>query len=404
MATSTTSTTSAGILDVANQDVRMQFGNKAQIASEFIKHGRQHRNGVDAMAGDPVKFYVSGRLNPTTTTLTETSSGTAETATLTAKSVNLIEKGNFVTSTEKLRSLDFDGLSWISETVAANAAESTDQYAMEVAEGQTGAAYNTYVGGTAKSTITATDKLTMNIVREVYSKFENTNVPKVQSDMGEFYLWFIAPDAMYDLKVETGDAAWRTAYLSDKSDNLIRGEYGAFEGFRFIVAPSVKTDYVAGEEKQAATTVAGAEAIAATVIGMTDGTGMDAGNVININDGTDDWAYTVISRSTNDVTIGKAIRKNGFAYYAADGSGLVTALSGGEAAEESSVVYSNYALGADAFGYAYATQPELRLSPDPADAYGRLERVAWYALHGLGEIRPESLHKVYCSSSINPNG
>lgn len=403
MATSTTTTTSAPILDVANKMVQMQFGPKSVFANELIRTGRSHANGRDAVAGDPVKFFNYSRLNPSTATLGEAASGTASTVEMTAASVALLEKGNFVTTTEKLRSLSFEGLSQVASLVAANAAESTDQYAMEVAETQTGSDYVTFVGQSAKSAITGSNVLTADIVRQTFNKLERNNVPRVNMNGEEMYLWVIHPDAFYDLKKETGDAAFRKSYLEGNPEGIIRGEYGAFEGFRFIVSTGVKTDYIGGEEKQAATTVAGAEAVGATVIGMTSGTGMDAGNVININDGTDDYAYTVVSRSTNDVTIGKCIRKNGFAFYAADGSGLVTALSGGEAAEESSVVYSNYALGADAFGYAYAVQPEIRTSADPTDAYGRLERVAWYALHGIGEIRPESLHKVYASSSINPN-
>jgi N4-gp56 family major capsid protein len=403
MATSTTSTTGAGILDVANKMVGMQFGPRTVFANQIIANGRQHENGADAAPGDPVKFYNYNRLQPNTATLSETASGTAETIGLVAKSVNLLEKGNFVTTTEKLRSLSFDGLKSVTNMVAENAALSTDQYAMEVAETQTAAAYNTYVGQTAKSLITASNVLTGDVVRQTHEKLESANVPKIRTEGGEFYLWFVHPTPFYDLKKETGDAAFRVAKLYAEPSELLRGEYGSFEGFRFITTTAVKTDYVGGEEKQAATTVSGAEAVGATVIAVASGTGIVAGNVININDGTDNWAYTVVSVATNDITIGKAIRKNGFTYFAEDGSGLVTALAGGEAVEESSVVYSNYALGSDAFGYAYATTPEVRLSPDPADAYGRLERVAWYALHGIGEIRPESLHKVYCSSAINPN-
>ena len=404
MAVTTTSTTSAGILDVANRMIEMEFGARSIFANEVIRNGRQHQNGVDAAPGDPVKFYVSGRLNPATSTLTETSSGTAETARLTAKSVNLLEKGNFVTTTEKLRSLDFDGLSWVAQTVAENAAESTDVYAMEIAEAQTGANYVTYVGQTSKGAMTAANKLTAAVVRQTYEKLESANVPRVETDAGSFYLWFIHPKALYDLKEETGDDAWRRAYLSTaQAENLIRGEYGAFEGFRFIVTTAVKTDYVGGEELQTATDVDGAKAAGSTTLDVTDATGITAGNVINVNDGTDDWALEVSSVSTNELTINKAVRKNGFSYYAADGSGTPVAFADADPVEESAVVYSNYALGADAFGYAYATQPQIRTSSDPADAYGRLERVAWYALHGIGEIRPESLHKVYCSSSINPN-
>lgn len=406
MAITTTSTTGAGVLDIANQQVGLQFGPKATFARSIIENGRQHNNAEDAKPGDPVKFYNYGRLQPNSDTLSETADGNPETVNLTANSVTLLEKGNFVTTTEKLRSLSFNRLMGVADLIATNAAESTDKYAMEVAETNTDAEYNTYVGGTAKSTISATNKITADIVRETHAKLEGRNVPKIETEFGDYYLWFIHPDVMYDLKDETGDGAFRNALIyRDQmgANSIIKGEYGIFEGFRFIINSGVKTDYLAGEEKQSATTIASSASVGATTISLTDATGITAGNVINITVGSDEWAYKVISVSTNDVTIGKAIRKNGFIYYASS-AGLQTALDSGEDVEESSVVYSNYVLGNDAFGYAYAKQPEIITNNDPDDFYERLQRVGWYALHGIDFIRPEAMQKVFCSSSINPNG
>lgn len=398
MANTTTTVLSNNIAEGYSKAIDFAFGPHLQFASEAIRNGKQS----DSFGKSPVDFIIYNRLNPTTSTLTEDSSGTASSMASSKVQVTPLEKGNFVTTTEKLRVLSAVDIP-TAKLVGMNAAESTDQYAMETAESQTGASYNTYVGGSAKSTITASNKITAAIVRQTYNKLDRLNVPKIQTREGEFYLMFAHPDVLYDLRAETGNGAWTEFSLYGAVDERIRGEIGAFEGFRFISTTAVKTDYVAGEEKQAATTVDGAHAAAATTLAVADSTGIAAGNVINLNDGTDDYALEVTTVSANDLTINKAIRKNGFAYYAADSSGIPTALSGGEAVEESSVVYSNYAMGDQAFGYAWGVKPELRLSDDPSDAYGRLARVAWYALHGIGELRAESLHKVYCSSSINPN-
>lgn len=409
MATSTTTTLSNNVNQVYQPLVDFAFQENVQFASQIIANGKEAENGRDAQPGSPVTFTIYDNLNTNTTSLSETAGGTAESIANSQITVNLLEKGNYVTTTEKLRLLSFDNIdASISQLIGVNSAASTDQYAMEVAETQTGSAYVTYgqQGQRAgKSTIVAADTLDTTTVHQTYATLEAENAPKVQTENGEFYLWFIHPDVKYDLMVDSGNGTWNEFSLYGATDERINGEIGAYGGFRFIVTDRVKVDYVAGEEKQAATTVSGAHSAGDTVISMVDGSGMDAGNVININDGTDDYAYLVSSRSTNDVTIDRAIRKNGFKYYAASGSGLVTALSGGEAAEESDPVYSNYAVGADAFAYAYAVRPEIRMSEDNTDPYGRLARVAWYALHGIAEYKAESLHKVYTSVSAarNPN-
>lgn len=404
MAVTTTSVLSNNVATVLSKAVEFAFAPKLQFTKAIIDSGLEHENGRDGQAGSPVKFTIYNRINPNSDTLGESSSGTPQSIGNSQKSVTLLEKGDFVTTTEKLKVLSFDNLDLtVAKLVGEHAAESTEKYAMEVAETQTGANYVTYVGVASKGLIAATNKLTSAVVRQTYTKLDRNNVPKIQTENGAFYLWFAHPDVIYDLRAETGNGAWTEFSLYGAVDERITGEIGAYEGFRFISTTAVKTDYVGGEEKQAATTVDGAHTAGATTLALTSATGIAAGNVINVNDGTNDWALEVTAVATNDLTINKAIRKNGFTYYAADGSGLPVALAGGEAAEESSVVYSNYAFGQQAFGYAYAVKPEIRVSEDPTDAYGRLARVAWYANHAIGELRPEALHKVYCSSSINPN-
>jgi len=401
MANTTTTILSNNIAEGYAKAIDFTFGPHLQFANEAVRNGKQS----GAMGKSPVDFIIYNRLNPTTSTLTEDSSGTAASLGSSKVQVTPLEKGNFVTTTEKVRVLSAVDIP-TAKLVGMNAAESTDQYAMEVAESQTGTSYVTYGQDgqrTSKATIVAADTLDSSTVRATYNKLDRNNVPKVQTQEGEFYLWFAHPDVILDLRAETGNGAWSEFSLYGANDERIRGEIGAYEGFRFISTTAVKTDFVAGEEKQAATTVSGAHAAAATTLSVVDATGIAAGNVINVNDGTDDWALEVSAVSSNDLTINRAVRKNGFSHYATDGSGIPTALSGGEAVEESSAVYSNYAMGDQAFGYAWGVKPELRASDDPSDAYGRLARVAWYALHGIGELRAESLHKVYTSSSVNPN-
>ena len=389
--------------------IDLTFAPKLMFVNDIVANGKVAENGRDARPGDPVTWTRYDRIAPSTATLSETASGTPETMTAAQVTVNLLEKGNHVATTEKLDRLSFEDIETLArDLIAENAARSTDQYAMEVAETQTGAAYVTYGqdGQRAnKSTITAADTLDTSTVLRLHDKLASANVPPVVLNGSEGYILHLHSQVIHDLKNETAGTTFREVSLYAAPEERLTGEVGMYEGFRIIQNNSVKVDYKAGEEKQAATTVDGAHTAGATVVALTDATGIVAGNVVVITDGSgDEYAYTVESVATNDVTIGKAVRKNGFFIPRPDGSGLVTALSGGEAAEESSAVYSCYAMGRDAFAYAKAVTPEIRISDDNADAFGRVKRYAWYALHGIGEYAPESLHKLYISSSLNPNG
>jgi N4-gp56 family major capsid protein len=65
-------------------------------------------------------------------------------------------------------------------------------------------------------------------------------------------------------------------------------------------------------------------------------------------------------------------------------------------------LYTCYFLGYQAVGYAEGIAPAMDLS-GPFDALQRLMNIYWYGLFGFGELRRESLFKLYCSSSVGAN-
>jgi len=62
-------------------------------------------------------------------------------------------------------------------------------------------------------------------------------------------------------------------------------------------------------------------------------------------------------------------------------------------------VYTSYFLGYQAIAYAEGLKPDIRIT-GPFDNLGRTLNVGWYALAGLGELRPEALHKLFSASSL----
>lgn len=65
-------------------------------------------------------------------------------------------------------------------------------------------------------------------------------------------------------------------------------------------------------------------------------------------------------------------------------------------------LYSTYFLGYQAVGYAEGIPPAMGMS-GPFDALQRLMHVYWYGLFGFGELRRESLFKVFSASSVGAN-
>jgi len=52
-----------------------------------------------------------------------------------------------------------------------------------------------------------------------------------------YYVCFIHPDVSYDLRGQTGAAAWRDPHTYSDPADIWNGEAGVFEGFRFIETP-----------------------------------------------------------------------------------------------------------------------------------------------------------------------
>jgi N4-gp56 family major capsid protein len=65
-------------------------------------------------------------------------------------------------------------------------------------------------------------------------------------------------------------------------------------------------------------------------------------------------------------------------------------------------LYTSYFFGYQAVGYAEGIPPQMGMS-GPFDALQRLMHVYWYALIGFGELRRESLFKVFSASSVGAN-
>ena len=189
-----------------------------------------------AMPGSSVIFTIFSELAAATSTLTETSDVTPATMGDSQVTVTLAEYGNTVQTTAKLRGtafLDVDATA--ANLIGYNAGLSIDTVVQGVLGAGTNVVYAT--GGaavpTSRESIKADAILTANDVRKQTAALRGANV----STFNGYYIGFIHPDVSYDLRKETGNAAWNAPHINVDTANIYNGEIGTFESVRFIETP-----------------------------------------------------------------------------------------------------------------------------------------------------------------------
>jgi N4-gp56 family major capsid protein len=148
-------------------------------------------------------------------------------------SVTLVEYGNAVITSAKLRGTSFLSVDTdAANIVGFNAGVSLDTLARTPLGAGTNVAYSGQA--TARDEVIPTDTLTAANVRRSLAELRGDNV---QTWMDGYYRAFIHPDVSYDLRAETGAAAWRDPHTYSQPGEIWTGTIGAFEGFNFIEAP-----------------------------------------------------------------------------------------------------------------------------------------------------------------------
>ena len=93
-------------------------------------------------------------------------------------------------------------------------------------------------GGSATATgeVGPDDTATAHQIRRAVTNLRSASA---QTRDGQFYVGVIHPDVVLDLREESGAGAWRVPkeYINDRE--IITGEFGEFEGVRFMQTPTV---------------------------------------------------------------------------------------------------------------------------------------------------------------------
>lgn len=185
-----------------------------------------------SMVGAAVIWTIQNDLAVASATINESVDVTPVALSDSQVTLTLAEYGNAVQTSALIRGTSFIPLDpVVANAVGFNAGISLDTIARDVLKAGTNVRYAGQA--TSRATVIPTDTLKAANVRRAYADLYGNNVP----DFGGQYVCFIHPDVSYDLRGETGAAAWRDPHTYSQPNEIWTGEMGSFEGFRFVVTP-----------------------------------------------------------------------------------------------------------------------------------------------------------------------
>lgn len=192
------------------------------------------RSTNQSMNGSSVIFSIQTDMAAAVTPLSESVDVNAVALANTQVTVSLVEYGNAVNTTALVRGTSFvviDNL--VANAVGFNAGLSMDTVIQAVLAGGSNVIYASTA--TVRTALTTAMTLTAARVRQTRAQLVGAFV---MPNAGNLYTAFIHPDVAYDLRGETGAAAWRDPHTYSQPDEIWMGEIGAFEGFRFVETPT----------------------------------------------------------------------------------------------------------------------------------------------------------------------
>lgn len=188
---------------------------------------------MQAHPGSTVSFTITDDLAIASTSLNESTDVTPVAMSDNAVTVALAEYGNAVRTSALLRGTSFivpyDPV--VANVIGYNAGVSLDTIARDVLKAGTNVTYGG--GAAARAGVAAGYTLTSSLIRQQTAILARNNVMPLNGS----YVAYIHPDVSYDLRSETGAAAWRDPHVYSAPEQIWNGEVGLYERVRFIEAP-----------------------------------------------------------------------------------------------------------------------------------------------------------------------
>jgi len=194
--------------------------------------------------GSAVLFNIYNDMAPAITALSQNVDVDAVAITDNEVTVTLNEQGNAAITSARIRGFSYLIVSSdVANVIGFNAGISFDCLARNPLLAGTNVRY----GGAATSrvTVAAGHIIDAADVRRAATDLTNRNAQRFPNSL---YRAFIAPDVAYDLRSETGAAAWRDPHTYSQPEQIWNGETGAFEGFAFTETPRLNAPTLAAAQ------------------------------------------------------------------------------------------------------------------------------------------------------------
>tara|TARA_R110002096_G_C14649232_1_gene726294 strand:- start:2517 stop:3455 length:939 start_codon:yes stop_codon:yes gene_type:complete len=210
--------------------------------------------------GSAIQFNIYNDLAQATTALTETSDVTAVAMGDSTVTVTLLEYGNAVTTTAKLRGTSFLNVDAdAANIIGYNMGNSIDKIVQAVLVGGSSVLY----GGDATNTgeLAVADEITASLIRKGVAQLRGDSAPTFS---GGTYVGFIHPDVSFDLRADTAVTDVIQYQIRQDGSGIRNGSIGTFGGVDFIETPRIDLVANAGASNvdQYNTVICGKQALA----------------------------------------------------------------------------------------------------------------------------------------------
>lgn len=235
------------------------FYDKALIKMaepELVHDQFAQKRPIPAGNGKKIEFRKFDSLPRVTAALTEGVTPDGQSVNVSKVEATVEQFGAYVTTTDMLNLSAFDNVQAETlELLASQAGKCSDTITKEVL------ASGTARQGKARSSIAASDVLTIADIKKAVKTLKRNNAPKI----GDSYVAIIHPDTAYDLM---NDQEWVEAQKYTTSEKIFNGEIGKMFGVRFIESTEAKVFEKAGASSADvyATVVLGKDAYGVTSI------------------------------------------------------------------------------------------------------------------------------------------
>lgn len=181
-----------------------------------------------------IRFARYADLDAATTALTEGTNPTPVALTIDSEAFTATQYGNIVEVSD-LAAVESpqDLFALSAERIGRNAALTIDTIVRDIITAGSSVVYSG--AATSRATVASTATLTGALVKKMFWKLQNLNVPRFPDGT---YHAIITPGQGYDLETDTANGGWIDAHKYADAMPLMTGEIGRFGGVRFIAPTS----------------------------------------------------------------------------------------------------------------------------------------------------------------------